>query len=94
MARYAVELVYADNVEERLATRPRHREFLRGLVERGKLLVSGPFADEVSALLVFEAADEDEVRALLADDPYGPVNAVKEIRIREWNAILGTWLAE
>ncbi|MCP2166196.1 YciI family protein [Goodfellowiella coeruleoviolacea] len=93
MARYAVLLEFGENTAERLAVRPAHREYLGGLVEQGKLLLSGPWADDTGALLVYETADEAELRALLAADPYTAANVVARTEIREWNLVLGSWLA-
>ncbi|GAA2666721.1 MULTISPECIES: YciI family protein [Actinosynnema] len=92
MARFAVELVYADDEAKRLEVRPAHRDYLRELQERGVLLAAGPYADETGALLVYEAADEDELRAVLAADPYAPAGVVAEIRVHEWKALLGSWV--
>lgn len=92
MARFAVELVFGDNQDERLAVRPAHREYLTTLVERGVLLVSGPYADQTGALLVYEVADEDELREVLAADPYTPAGVVVETRVHEWQTLMGVWL--
>lgn len=92
MARFAVELVFGENQDERMAVRPAHREYLATLVERGVLLVSGPYADQSGALLVYEVADEDELREVLAADPYTPANVVKETRVHEWQTVMGVWL--
>jgi uncharacterized protein YciI len=39
-------------------------------------------------LLVYEAADEAEVRDLLANDPYGKAGVVNVVSIREWNIVM------
>ncbi|QFZ23775.1 YciI family protein [Saccharothrix syringae] len=92
MARFAVELVFSEDQEGRLAARPAHREYLAGLVERGVLLLSGPWEDQTGALLVYEVADEDELRSVLAADPYTPAGVVVETRVHEWQTVLGAWL--
>ncbi|WP_033436477.1 YciI family protein [Saccharothrix sp. NRRL B-16314] len=92
MARFAVELVYGDDEDARLAVRPAHRDYLATLVERGALLVSGPYADQTGALLVYEAADEDELREILAADPYTSAGVIAETRVHEWQTLLGTWV--
>jgi uncharacterized protein len=91
MARFAVELVFGENQEERLAVRPAHREYLATLVERGVLLVSGPYADQTGALLIYEVADEAELREVLAADPYTPAGVVAETRVHEWQTLMGVW---
>ncbi|PRY32635.1 YciI family protein [Umezawaea tangerina] len=92
MARFAVEFVYGPDTAKLEEVRPRHREYLDTLVEKGVLLLSGPYADGLGALLVFEAADEAEVRGYLAADPYAPAGVVGRIGVREWNAVKGTLL--
>ncbi|MBW4715634.1 YciI family protein [Saccharothrix obliqua] len=94
MARFLVELVFGDDEDARLAVRPAHREYLASLVERGKLLVSGPYTDQSGAVLVYEAADADELAGLLAADPYTPAGVVAETRVHEWQAVMGVWLKD
>ncbi|WP_309109830.1 YciI family protein [Actinosynnema sp. CA-248983] len=94
MARYAVELVFGEDQEARLAVRPAHREYLATLVEQGKLLVSGPYADQSGAILVYEVADEAELKSVLAADPYTPAGVVAETRVHEWLPLMGTWLTD
>ncbi|MEV6719129.1 YciI family protein [Lentzea sp. NPDC051208] len=91
MARFAVELVFGPDREKRLAVRPEHREYITSLAEKGVVLASGPYADDTGALIIYEAADEASVKEIIAADPYTPAN-VAEWRIREWNALLGSWL--
>jgi uncharacterized protein YciI len=92
MARFAVELVYGENRDERLAVRPKHREYLSSLAERGVLLASGPYADDTGALLVYEAADEAELKSVIAADPYTSAHVIAETRVHEWKTLLGTWV--
>ncbi|WP_433266512.1 YciI family protein [Actinosynnema sp. CS-041913] len=92
MARFVVELVFGDNQDERVAVRPAHRDYLATLVEQGKLLVSGPYADQSGAVLVYDVADEAELKAVLAADPYTPAGVVAETRVHEWQPLMGVWL--
>src|SRR5688572_4082582 len=69
MAKFAAILTFG-NTEQRLAARPAHREYLKSLLDSGKLAASGPWVDESGALIIYEAADEAEVRKLMAADPY------------------------
>jgi uncharacterized protein YciI len=92
VAKYAVELVFGDNQDERLAVRPAHRDYIRSLVAEGRVLAAGPYADQKGALLVYEVADEAELGELLEADPYTPAGVVTETRVREWETVTGTWL--
>lgn len=87
MTLFAVQLRFKpENNERRLEVRPKHREYLTSLREQGKLLSAGPFADDKGALLLYDVADEAEVRQLLHDDPYTPVDAA-EADINEWKPL-------
>ncbi len=92
MATFAVELVYIEDRERRLEARPAHREYSRELAGRGVLLAGGPFSDERAALLIYEAADADELQRILDADPYVQAGVVAETTVREWNVITGSWL--
>jgi uncharacterized protein YciI len=83
----AVEYAFvAEATERRLAARPAHREWLTGLKADGRLVQAGPFADGTSALLVFDVADETDLDALLAADPY-PKDAFVVASRREWTPL-------
>ncbi len=87
MAKFAVVLTFGDEAT-RLAARPRHREYLQRLLAEGKLHESGPWADDSGALLIYEAADEAEARALLAADPYSQTDGViAGVELKEWNRV-------
>jgi uncharacterized protein len=87
VARYVVQLDFKNN-ERRLEVRARHREYLAELLAAGKLVTAGPFADDTGALLVYEVADEAELRDLLADDPYTAADVYDIAQLREWKIIL------
>ncbi len=86
MAKFAAILTF-DNTEQRLAARPAHREYLKSLLDSGKLLASGPWIDESGALIIYEGADEAEVRALIAADPYNSGEIVKSVELKEWHQV-------
>lgn len=91
MPYFATTYTYvSDSTEARDATRPAHREYLAQVNERGGLLLSGPHVGgEPAALLVFEAATEDDARALTAADPFVLQGLVAEITVREWQPVSG-----
>lgn len=92
MAQFVVELVYGQDTERRLQVRPSHREYSKQLAEKGVLRVGGPYADERGAMLVYEAADRDELQRILDDDPYAQAGVLAETTVREWNPVTGSWL--
>ncbi len=93
MASFVVELVYEENRDYRMEVRPAHREYLKELQSRGILLAAGPYADDGGALLVYEAADADELGRILDADPYTEAGVVAETKIREWKPLTGTWVS-
>ena len=88
MALFAVTIKFTDDAERRLQVRPTHREYLKKLLEAGKLFESGPFVDDSGALLIYDAADVAEVQELLANDPYAPNGIVETVTINEWNRVI------
>ncbi|ONI76741.1 hypothetical protein BWI15_05475 [Kribbella sp. ALI-6-A] len=88
MALFAVQLSFdVDNPEPRMQVRPAHRDYLTSLKEAGKLVAAGPFADESGALLLYDVADEAELRDILAKDPYTPAGVYELVTLKEWNQI-------
>lgn len=92
MARFVVELVYGPDEDKRLEVRPEHREYSRGLAERGTLLAGGPYTDGKGAQIIYETADETELQDVLAADPYTKAGVIASTTIRQWEVVTGAWL--
>jgi uncharacterized protein YciI len=86
---FAVIYRYSDDNERRSSHRPEHRTFLRDLLDRGRLIVSGPFTDSPGALLIVRAASHAEVEATLDADPFMRLGCITERTINEFNPTLG-----
>lgn len=87
MARFVLEIRFK-NEEERLRVRPAHRAYLAELLATRRLVTAGPWADDTGAMLIYEVADEAELRELLASDPYTIAGVYDEVSLREWRPIL------
>jgi uncharacterized protein len=88
MAQYVVQLRFdLAETDRRMEVRPAHREYLIELNAAGKLVTSGPFADQTGALLVYDVADETELREILAKDPYTPANVYEIATLAEWQPL-------
>jgi uncharacterized protein YciI len=87
VARFVLQLAFKDNERRRLEVRPAHREHLRKLVEEGRYVTGGPWADDTGALQVYEVADEAELRAILRDDPYTRADVYDIVLLKEWNPV-------
>jgi uncharacterized protein YciI len=88
MPLFAVTIKFTHDTERRVQVRPTHREYLKKLLEAGKLHESGPFVDDSGALIIYDAADVAEVQELLANDPYAPNGIVETVTINEWNRVM------
>ena len=88
MAQYVVQLRFDPaQTDRRMEVRPAHREYLTELKVAGKLVAAGPFADQTGALLVYDVADETELREILAKDPYTPANEYEIATLAEWQPL-------
>lgn len=81
-----LELAFDDS-PARLAARPAHRQRLAELHGKGVLVMAGPWADDVGALLVFDGS-RSEVDRLMAEDPYYTTEGVRVLSLREWRPIV------
>ncbi|HEU0164064.1 MAG TPA: YciI family protein [Thermomicrobiales bacterium] len=88
MALFAVDLSLNSDLDRRGEVRPEHREYLRSLVDAGKLHESGPYLDNSGALLIYIAESVADVQEILAADPYTKAGLVEGAKIREWNIVI------
>jgi len=88
VARFAVSFTYISDKERIEQVRPVHREYLRGLLEAGKLVESGPFADGSGALMIYEVDDLAAAQEQLANDPYAINGIIATVSINEWNVTI------
>lgn len=61
-----------------------HAAFMDGLVDDGFVLLGGPLDDDERVLLVVEAADENEIEARLAADPWEPRAVLRTEGVHRW----------
>lgn len=55
---------------ERQSAWPEHSAFIDALVDSGFIALGGPLADEFRVVLAVEAASAEDVRGVLAQDPW------------------------
>lgn len=68
---HLILLTYVRPWEEVAAHLEEHRVYLRRAIAAGQLIVSGRRMDDAGGVILVRAASEDDVRALVADDPFG-----------------------
>jgi uncharacterized protein len=88
MALFAALIEFTENEELRLQTRPSHREYLRRLFDAGNLAISGPWADDTGALIVYDADDMAEAQRILDADPYRSAGVIANARLKEWRVVM------
>ncbi|WP_318207540.1 LuxR C-terminal-related transcriptional regulator [Streptomyces sp. SJL17-1] len=86
---FVVELVFRGKETDRLSFGEAHRTYWKRMVARGILLGGGPWRDGTGELLVCEARDRRTLLRVLYADPYAQAQVIGELRIREWNAVMG-----
>ena len=90
MAWFTVETTYVDDPAKLAESRPRHRTYLRALVESGKVAAAGPWADDSAGFAIYRVADRAELDVLLAEDPYTIDGVAANRTVNEWNLVLGS----
>ena len=61
-----------------------HAAFMDGLVDNGFLIIGGPIGDGAQTLHAVEAADENEVRACFAEDPWASADRLRLASVEPW----------
>ena len=80
-----------DSLDLRLANRPDHVEFLKGLGENLKL--AGPFTSEDGdgmdgSLLIVEAESQAAAEAMVSDDPYAGAGLFASTEVKPWKLVI------
>jgi uncharacterized protein len=85
--KYVSYVTYTRDKEKILAHRPKHREYLSGLLREGKLVGSGPFADDSGALFIYEAETAEAALALIAADPFCVAGVFERRELKPWRVV-------
>jgi len=98
MANFAVRLVHSHGWDNSRPIRGQvawddHAAFMDALVDAGFIVVGGPVGDGQQTLHLVEAADEDEIRARLAEDPWASAGLLQVGTIEPWELWLDGRLA-
>jgi uncharacterized protein YciI len=75
----------------------KHAAFADGLVDRGIIVLGGPISsdsDDDVALLVVNAADEQEVRSIFIEDPWATNMVLRIKHVRPWTLWLDSRRSE
>ena len=66
-----------------------HAACMIRLAKAGHLLFSGPYGEREGALLIFRAANEAQVQACIAEDPWTDNEVLVTERIARWDVRIG-----
>jgi uncharacterized protein len=80
------------SLDKRMESRPAHLAYLNGLGSRVKIggaLLAADHTTPIGSMIIFEAASEDEVLALLAKDPYSSAGLFESVSMRPWRPGVG-----
>lgn len=86
--KFAATIEYTRDTAKIAAARPAHREYLKGLLESGRLAISGPFTDDSGGLLIYEAETLEQAEALIREDPFAKGGVFLSWNIRGWKPIM------
>ena len=67
---------------------PEHATFMNHLAAVGFVVLGGPLGDEGHVLLAVDAADEAEIHARLAGDPWSHAGLLEVASIERWTILL------
>jgi uncharacterized protein YciI len=89
MANFAVRLVHGPRWDSSRQIRAQeawdeHAAFMDGLVDDGFVILGGPVGDGKQTLHVIKAADENDIRARLAEDPWACAGLLQIGTIEPW----------
>jgi len=83
----AATIEYLQDPEKVEAVRPTHSEYLTGLLQQGKLVLAGPFADGSGALIVYETETTEQAEQLLRADPFHAAGVFLSWRMNPWKVV-------
>ena len=68
-----------------------HVIYLKGLIEQGKLLASGPLKNTPlrAGFLIFRAETRDEVQSMIGADPFAREGLIAHLDIQHWDPLFG-----
>ncbi len=66
---------------------PAHKTFVQGLIDKGHQAKTGYWAEKGGGMLLFQAADLDEAKAILEQDPLIWSGCV-DFELHEWRIVV------
>ncbi len=76
-----------DGARLRPQVRPAHLDNLRPLVERGKVVLAGPFTDGSGSLIVIDMDSEAQAMAFAHSDPYVTQGVFDRVEVKPFRKV-------
>lgn len=76
-----------DGARLRLTVREAHLRNLRPLVERGKVILAGPFTDGSGSLIVIDADSQADAEAFAHSDPYATQGVFERVEVKPFRQV-------
>jgi uncharacterized protein YciI len=76
-----------DGARLRPSVRPAHLANLRPLVEKGKVVLSGPFTDGSGSLIIVDMESEADALAFAQSDPYTTGGVFERVEVKPFRRV-------
>jgi len=76
-----------DGARLRPQVRPAHLDNLRPLVQRGKVVLAGPFTDGSGSLIVIDMDSEAQAMAFAHGDPYVTQGVFERVEVKPFRKV-------
>ena len=83
--KFAVVLEYDQKKDIGAAVAENHHDYLRGFLTDGKLFAAGPFANNLGAVWIMEAASMEMIEAVVKADPFSEAGLFLKWQIHPLN---------
>ena len=87
MSHFLLEYRYVPQ-DARMAAREDHLAYMNGLNAKGTVVLAGPFADDLGAVVVIEAPDLAAAQQVVDGDPYTAAGAATGHTLREFRVVV------
>jgi uncharacterized protein YciI len=80
------------SLDKRLSNRPAHLAYLEGLgakVRIGGAILADDLKTPIGSVLMFEGESENDIRAILAEDPYALAGLFESVTVKPWRQAVG-----
>lgn len=78
---------YIGDQDRIAASRPKHRDYLSGLMKQGRVLAAGPYSDGSGTLIIYDVDSREALDALIQDDPFTTDGIFRACDLRPWKIV-------